>query len=117
MDPVTPPTPPFGQPAPPIPAAVRSFPLGKQIAFGFFLPLIATAVSWIGVSLAHGSSTHGWPLGFLLSNLLSLALMVGGIWLALKKRWRGVIFGLILFAALVLVLAGACFNMFAHWGR
>ena len=108
MDPVTPLTPPFGQPAPPLPAAVRSFPLGKQIAL---------AVSWIGVSLAQGPSHHGWPLGFLLSSLLSLALMVGGIWLAVKKRWRGVIFGLILFAALVLLLAGACFNMFAHWGR
>jgi hypothetical protein len=90
---------------------------GLQVAFGFFLPVVACLVSWCGM-IATGAIGRQWSsLGIFLSGILGVLTLAAGLWLATQRRWKGALLGLILFGAAVVLLIGACFAMISGLGR
>jgi len=91
--------------------------LGLQVAFGFFLPVVAWLVSWCGMT-ATGALGRQWSsLGIFLSGILGVLTLAAGIWLATRRRWKGALLGLVLFGAVVVLLIGVCFAMMSGFGR
>ena len=90
---------------------------GLQVAFGFFLPVVVWFV-WSCGMIATGAIGPRWSsLGIFLSGTLGVLTFAAGVWFATQRRWKGVLLGLILFGAVVLLLIGVCFAMFSGFGR
>ena len=115
LDPPIPP--PTSPPPPPGPESGSKARFGLQVAFGFFLPVVAWLVSWCGMFAAGAMGRQWSSLGIFLSGTLGVLTFAAGVWFATRRRWKGVLPGLILFGAVVLLLIGVCFAMFSGFGR
>jgi len=85
------------------------WPFGAQFAAGFLLPIAVLLVSCVATML--GSAVPGpWRrVVSLVCSAVVVGLFLGGLVLAARKGWKGVLLGLALFGSLVALLIGACF--------
>jgi hypothetical protein len=105
-------------PAPPeAPAPPSRTTFGLQVAYGFLLAPFAFLVQML-VAGVFSTLKGGWSgPGMFVSGVVGMLVLLAGIWLAIRRRWRGVLHGFLLLGALVLLLIGACFVMLAKVGR
>ena len=108
--------PPKAPPTPP-PAGKRGMPFGVQVGFGFFLPAVAALVYFVVIVLSSRMQGAWSSAGVFLGGVVGLLVFLGGVWLAVRRGWRGVLFGLLLCGAVVLLLIGACFLMVSKMFR
>jgi hypothetical protein len=99
------------EPEPPKPSGL---PYGVQVAFGFFLPLGTLALLFLGLAVTGGMAGQWSGLGVVIAGAVSLLGFLGGLALASRRGWKGVVLGLVLFGALFLLLVGACFFLVAR---
>jgi len=100
-------------PIPP-PEPGRTIPFGLQVAYGFFLPAVACLVTYLGIVFSVGVAGRWSSIGIFAAGGVGLLLLLAGIWLATKRGWKGAALGILLFAALILLLIGLCFAMLAR---
>jgi hypothetical protein len=96
------------------PEPPKGLPYGMQVAFGFLLPLGTLALLFLGLAVTGAMAGRWSGLGVVIAGALSVLGFLGGLALASRRGWKGVVLGLVLFGALFVLLLGACFILVAR---
>lgn len=103
---------------PKLPPARTILSFGLQVLFGFVLPPAALGLTFLIMSLGNQLGPKWAAVFAFAAGIAGVCAFAGGIALAVRGRWKGMVLGLVLFGAVILLLIAACFAMFrGGWNR